>query len=273
MLVFLHIPKTAGTTFQFILENSLGLYHCHLGHLRKNVVEQADLDFVRKFFPWLRSIAGENLVDPSRYSLPNPFYMTLLREPVMRVFSHYQDAVRRCGSLLTFEQMLRSDETLQNIQVKLLAGGLNLGKAKSFLDRCDFVGLTEKFDLSLHALARLSPCRLNLNYKRKLRAADNVIKQTLQSDSRIVEMTREYNRLDLELYAFAVQEVFPKVCAKAGFTPWDNVVSFDRYSSEIRPGFLIHRLYNQTFFRQVYKLYSKWSARKRHNTEENRADR
>ena len=29
MIVFLHIPKTAGSTFQFILENTFGLSACH----------------------------------------------------------------------------------------------------------------------------------------------------------------------------------------------------------------------------------------------------
>ena len=56
MIVFLHIPKTAGTTFQFILENSLGMAHCHLGHLGKIFVDQRDLDFTRKLFPWLPAL-------------------------------------------------------------------------------------------------------------------------------------------------------------------------------------------------------------------------
>ena len=273
MLVFLHLPKTGGTTFQFILENSLGICHCHLGHLGKKVVDQRDLDFTRKLFPWLRSIAGENLVDPLRYCLPDPFYLTFLREPVARVLSHYQDTVRRNGSRLTFEEMLRSDEVLENIQVKLLAGGRNLDKAKFFLERCDFVGLTERFDLSLHVLERLSPCRLNLRYKRKLAAPDNTIRESIEKDSRLLEMTREFNRLDLELYSFAVNEIFPRVCAKAGFNPADRVPSFDRYTNELKPGFLLHRLYNQTFFRQVCKVYRKRRAREQSAPEQNPAGR
>jgi Sulfotransferase family len=261
MIIFLHIPKTAGTTFQFILENSLGVTHCHLGHMGKEVVDQRDLDFTRKFFPWLRSIAGENLVDPLRLSLPDPFYITFLREPVARVFSHYQNDVLRCGKTQTFEEMLSSDEVLANTQVKRLAGRADLGRAKMVLEKFNFVGLTEKFDLSLHVLDKLCPYKLNLNYKRKTIAINNSIKKSLESDSRAVEMTREKNRLDLELYDFAVKEIFPKFCAQAGFSPTDKVASFDKYSSEIKPGFLLHRLYNQTFFRNVYKVYKKRRAR------------
>ena len=261
MLFFLHIPKTGGTTFQFILENSLGPAHCHLGHLGKQVVDQRDLEFARKFFPWLRSLAGESLVDPLRLSVPDPFYITFLREPVARAFSHYQDEVLRGGKTLTFEEMLNSQDVLENTQVKRLAGQADLGRAKLVLEKFHFVGLTEKFDLSLHMLGKICPVRLNYNYKRKVTARDNAIKRSLESDSRLVDMTREKNRLDSELYDFAVKELFPRFCAQTGYSATETVASFDRYRSEIRPGFLLHRLYNQTLFRNVCKLYKKRRAR------------
>jgi len=263
MIFFLHIPKTAGTTFQFILENSLGVAHCHLGHLGYEVADQRDFDFARKFFPWLRSIAGENLSDPLRFSVPDPFYITFLREPVARVFSQYQDEVLRGGKTLTFEEMLRDDEVLENTHVKRLAGKADLGRAKMVLEKFNFVGLTEKFDLSLHMLDKICPVKLNYGYKRKVTARDNSIKKSLEADSRIVDMTREKNRLDLELYDFAVKEIFPKFCAQTGFSPADKVVSFDKYKSELQPNFLLHRLYNQTFFRNVCKVYKKHRAREK----------
>jgi hypothetical protein len=261
MLFFLHIPKTAGTTFQFILENSLGLKHCHLGHLGYKVADQRDFDFARRFFPWMRSIAGENLVDPLRFSVPDPFYITFLREPLARVFSQYQDEVLRGGKTFTFEEMLRDDEVLENTQVKRLAGKADLGRAKMVLEKFNFVGLTEKFDLSLHMLEKICPVKLNYGYKRKVTARDNSIKKSLENDPRIVAMTREKNLLDIELYEFAVREIFPKLLAQAGFLAADKVASFDRYKSELQPNFLLHRLYNQTFYRNVCKVYKKRRAR------------
>jgi hypothetical protein len=261
MLFFLHIPKTAGTTFQYILENSLGVTHCHMGHMGKHVVDQQDVDFTRKMFPWLRSIAGENLVDPLRFAVPDPFYITFMREPVARVFSHYQDDVLRGGKTITFEQMLETDDVLENTHVKRLAGKGDLDRAKMVLEKFHFVGLTEQFDLSLHVLGKLCPVRLNYNYKRKVTARDNSIKKALESDSRIVDMAREKNKLDLALYDFAVKEIFPKFCMQTGFSPTDKVASFDKYTGEIRPNFVLHRLYNQTFYRNVCKVYKKRRVR------------
>jgi hypothetical protein len=263
MLFFLHIPKTAGTTFQYVLENSLGITHCHLGHIGKHVVDQRDIDFTRRMFPWLRNIAGENLVDPLRLSIPDPFYITFLREPVARVFSHYQDDVLRGGKTLTFEEMLLSDEVLSNTHVKRLAGRLDLDRAKFALEKFHFVGLTEKFDLSLHMLQKSCPIKLNYDYKRKVTARDNSIKNSLEADSRMVDMAHEKNKLDLALYEFAAKELFPKFCAQTGFSPTDKVESFDKFKGEIRPNFLLHRLYNQTFYRNVCKIYKKRRARKK----------
>ena len=257
MILFLHIPKTAGTTFQFILENSFGVGHCHLGHLGNKVADQRDLDFARKCFPWMWSVAGHNLADTVGFKAPSPFCITILREPVARIFSHYQDNFTRGNRKQTFEEMVRADATMVNIQVKRIAGRADLDKAKSNLEKFGFVGLTEKFDLSLHVLQKICPVKLNYNYKRKVTARDNSIRKALEADSRIVDMAREHNRLDLELYDFAVKQIFPKFLAQTGFSATDKVASFDKFESELQPNFLLHRLYNQTFFRQVCKLYKK----------------
>ena len=257
MMIFLHIPKTAGSTFQFILENSLGITACHTNHAKKPVFTQRDLDFARKIFPVLRSIAGHNLVDPLSLAVPNPFHMTFLREPVARVFSQYQASVLG-GNRRTLEEEFRQNEELENLHVKLMAGGRNLDKAKRYLETCGFVGLTENFELSIEVLKRLGPYPLNLSYKRKNLAPDNRVKKSLEHDSRLVEMTREYNRLDLELYAFAVNEIFPKVCAKAGLNPADKVASHDHYTSEIKWKYLLCHFYNMSFYRQVCKVRNKY---------------
>jgi Sulfotransferase family len=203
----------------------------------------------------LRSIAGHNLIDPLKLSVSDPFYMTFVREPVARVFSYYQDSVRKGNNRTTFEEMMRMNENCENLQVKMMAGERNLDKAKRFLEKCTFVGLTEKFDLSLHILKRLVPCKLNLNYKKRRYYNDNSIKKSLENDNRMIEIAREYNNLDIELYSFAVNEVFPKLCARAGFNPTDKVASFERYTSEIKFKYTACHFYNMSFYRQICKFF------------------
>ncbi len=252
MIVYLHIPKTAGSTFQLILENSFGISHLHTSQNRREVFDRKDFDFARKFFPTLRSIGGGNLINPLELNLPDPFYVTFLREPVARVFSHYQHMVRS-GCQASFEETLVSEPKFQNLHVKMMSGGTDLNKAKLFLDKCGVAGMTEKFELSLHLLGKLSPYPFNLNYRRKQVAPDNAVKKKLESDPRAVELTREHNKLDLELYAYAVNEVFPRICAKAGVNPSDKVPSHEVADSANSLGYRMSGFYNK-IFRQVYKV-------------------
>lgn len=255
MIVYVHIPKTGGTSFQVILENTFGISHCHASHVRKNVFDKNDFAFARKVFPRMRSLSGSNLINPLELGIPDPFFATFTREPVARVFSHYQH-MARYGNPKPFEEELRANEAMQNLTVKILAGGLNLDRAKLFLEKCGFVGFTDKFDLSLRILDKLSPYKLNLNYRPGQVAPDNTLKKKLEGDSRAVDMTREFNRLDLELYSFARNEIFPRLCAKAGVNPLEKVepraVSADGLTLRYRLG----GLYNKRIFRELYRIRS-----------------
>ena len=254
MIVFLHIPKTAGSTFQFILENTFGLSACHTNHTKKPIFRQEDFVFAQKFFPRMKSLAGHNLVDPLALQVPDAFHMTFLRQPVARVFSHFQDTVLTGGKTWAFEEFMQRSDYAENLHVRLMAGERNLGKAKKYLERCNFVGLTEKFNLSLHLLEKLSPYPLNLNYKRRRTAATNTIRQPVADDPRMIELARERNQLDLALYDFAVKEIFPKFCARAGFTPDSAVTSFDTYTSDRHWHYRLCHLYNLLIYRQLGKL-------------------
>lgn len=254
MIVFLHIPKTAGSTFQFILENTFGISACHTNHTKKGVFTQADFDFVRRVFPRLRSIAGHNLRDPLSLNIPDAFYITFLREPVARVISQYHDSVTISSNRLGFEESLRTLENYENIHVKLMAGSRDLDKAKRFLEKAHFVGLTEKFELSLDIINRLCPLKLNLAYQRRRVTPKNRVVKRVDQDSRMIEMARDFNKLDIQLYEFAVNEIFPKVCAKAGVKPTDQAPSHETYKSDRHFNFVACAAYNMLFFRQLNKL-------------------
>ena len=253
VIIFLHIHKTGGTSFRSILERNFGASCCHTNQTRREMFTQADLEFVKRTFPRLRAITGHNLIDPLQLSVSDPFYATFLREPVSRTISQYQDTVLRGTNRATFEESLKTDGRLNNWQVKLMAGSENLDKAKRFLERCDFIGLTEKFNLSLQVFGKLAPCPLDLHFKRLIVAKNDKIQKALLADPRMLELAREHNQLDLELYAFALNEIFPKLCQKAGVNPAENVPSYEVSTNDKWLKYKCGRVYNK-LFRQIYKV-------------------
>ena len=253
MIVFLHIQKTGGTTFQSILQKNFGASCCHSDQTRRDLFSHADLKFVKKFYPRLRAITGHNINDPLQYSIPDPFYGTFLREPIARTISSYQASVLLGTNRASFEDSLKNRKGLNNHQVHFMAGEANLDKAKRFLERCHFIGFTEKFNLSLKLFEKLAPCPLNVNYKRLNSAKNNQIQTDLNADPRMVELARNHNRLDLELYDFALSEIFPKLCQKAGINPAEKVPSYEVAEDNQRLNLLWGRFYNKVF-RQIYKV-------------------
>jgi Sulfotransferase family. len=254
MIVFLHIPKTAGSTFNFILENSFAICACQTNHTKKKIFTQPDFEFARKVFPCLKCLTGHNLIDPLQLSVPDPFHITFLRDPIARVISQYRDSTNLGHNTRSFEESMKSLPDYENLHVKLMAGESNLDKAKRYLEACSFVGFTEKFDLSLHMLKKLTPYKLNLKYVRRRVTPANAPKVALEKDDRMMEIARDFNRLDLELYSFARKEIFPKFCAKTGYKEEDKVESFEYYKSESRPKFLAFSAYNMLLYRQLCKL-------------------
>lgn len=261
MIVFLHIPKTAGSSFHSVLEDNLGISYCRTDHMQVRIFNQEDLTFAKKTFPRLAGIGGHNLVAPLKLSEPDIFHMTFLREPLSRVLSNYQEKTlhrqSRGQPVLDFEEALQTDEELGNLQVKLMAGSSNLDEAKRYLRECRFVGLTEKFDLSLHVLGKISPFPLDVRYKKSREQADNRIRKKLEADPRAMELLREHNRLDMELYEYAAGEIFPRLCKRAGFDPDQKIVSLNTFNPRTDFKRRVSRFYNRIVYRNLCKLRRK----------------
>jgi len=168
----------------------------------------------------------------------NRFLFTFLREPIERVVSLYFFMRGRPGRVgpdsppdpnsvvalqaaqsLSFKQFLLSDDPkirmyTSNQQTKILAYDHRpdyLGDASDMLSRAEtnlaqfaFVGITELFDESVHALSEklalnepLTPRKLNINEKR----------ETVESlDEDVVDIVRQLNLLDAKLYQKALSD-------------------------------------------------------------------
>ena len=216
VLAHAHIPKTGGSTLRHVLRSSLGIRHCDVWRPRREPFGEEDLALARRAHPFgLWSISGHGLLRPSAH-LPaeEVLCFTFLREPVARLLSAYQHHVRsrrriREGRpVKSIERFLRH-RTSTNRQVQFLSGGQDLEAAKRELERMFFVGLVERFDESLAGLALLSPHPLAARSAARNVSQGDGAKQAVLADPGLARRVVDANALDLELYAFARDVLYP----------------------------------------------------------------
>jgi hypothetical protein len=73
----------------------------------------------------------------------------------------------------------------------------------------------------------------------------------------MLELARAHNLLDVQLYEFAVKEIFPKILDKAGLKPDDPVPSYEVLKNENYLRSKFGRAYNKVF-RQIYRVRQKF---------------
>jgi hypothetical protein len=178
VLIFTHVPKSAGTSLDHVLSGmaavrglrfrrAMGtLYGIFLGagkgdapadfaHLQSDVLER--LDIVSGHLPF----GGHaRLTHPA-------FYMTILREPMERLVSHFRFGVRRGGwpEARSFDDLFLEGHMIDNLQTRQIAGVTdpNVPCTAAVLDQAlanlrghyGIVATTDTFDSALKALIAL----------------------------------------------------------------------------------------------------------------------
>jgi hypothetical protein len=223
LVAFIHVQRTGGSTLDGILRRQYGSSYAGVGNLK---TYRATLDRIRKIGtspdPGLRAIRGHMAFGVQEFLPPDTRYVTLLRDPVERVISHYHLLLHRDspvqdfglppmpGRLTLKECVADGRYLLDNLQTRMLCdsssplgevGFERLEEAKRNLrERFFVVGLTEQFDRSLVLLqSRLSLPRVS--YRRRSVAPDRPAASKIgQTTIRLIE---KRNALDLELYEVA----------------------------------------------------------------------
>jgi len=232
-LIFLHIPKTAGTTINNILENNYPInsrFYINPSNTKESRSILAEMPEESKSN--IRLLYGHmgfgwhNLL-PTKCN-----YITFLRDPVERVVSHYNyvkfrlDHKHYLREIVERENMGISEyvssgvcDELNNGQVRLLTGiedslQVPYGESKfeygfnnrEYLDMAlnnlsehfAFVGIQSEFDKSLVLLRHKHQLIKNIKYKARNVGAKRYAKvNPTEADLALI---RKYNILDLELY-------------------------------------------------------------------------
>lgn len=222
VLIFLHIPRTAGTTLSRFLQSRFALDQVFPAFLTGGETLSEQLLALRALPPAARKRIRLVLAGHAEYGQHEAFaaptkYITVIRDPVDRVISSYRflhehpddplygEVVGRRMSLASF---VTSDSAkgINDWQARCLAGvpwsASNWGpdvleRAKENIDRHVLVGLTERFQETVVLLGRLFGWRY-LYY-----AALNISTWQAECSEEDRRLILERNRLDQELYEFA----------------------------------------------------------------------
>jgi hypothetical protein len=225
-LIFLHIPKTAGTTLNRIIEwqyNPFSIFTMDPYRIRATAERLEKLPERRR--RRLRVVRGHLYYGVHEFLPQGATYITMLREPVARFLSSYYFIQRRplhpmhrkvATERVGVEDFIRLTPHRQNLQCRLIAGIKSEGKCdERILDQAkenlmksfSVVGICERFEESLVVIAKSFNWEIPFYENRK------VSKTRPQVEPSAIEMIREHNRLDLELYEFG-KNLFQEMVAK-----------------------------------------------------------
>ncbi|MBW4463826.1 MAG: sulfotransferase family protein [Pegethrix bostrychoides GSE-TBD4-15B] len=216
VMYFCHIPKTAGMTFRTIIEDQFACEDVCPATLNAQL-RKLTLEELRRYRLFRGHLGFSNL--PGLLPNKRVVNITVLREPVARVISHY-DYIRRMPgdphyaavkdmSLEEFAQRLTAGKLGKNIQTYHVAKTtrFNLNKlsveetmalAVDSLDAFGFVGLVERFQDSLFLLSYIFGWKPILNSRRENAAKQK--KPLAEIPSGTLEVIQANSQLDAQLY-------------------------------------------------------------------------
>lgn len=219
IVIFLHLPKAAGSTLGSILERQYGqdrvlkLYDSFYGE----ELEALSPDRLER----LRAIMGHFYFGAHQYSSKPATYVTFLRDPVKRVSSHYRYVQGDPGHYLypVAQQHSLKEYVLHcgkaepnNDQTRLLAGkdcALEDGTwsiemlpaaKRNLKESFSTVGVVEEFDRSLILMKRVLGWRIPFYVKQNVSRPH---KKDGGLDPDTVRVIQAHNQLDADLYVYA----------------------------------------------------------------------
>lgn len=203
-IIFMHIPKTAGTSTRLSLQS---VYRDKYFNLTPMQDPWPDLSGCHNF----QAFSGHILLDHPIYEKFDRFiHVAMLRNPVERVMSQYNylrtaviHPLHQFAIKTPLKEIFKTDRAgaewgMSDLMVRHIGQG-DLNQAKSNLTEIfSYFGLTERYDVFFNGLAsKLSWFWESSRYD-NISVYDNVF-----FDDSDIEMIVEHNQLDIELYEYA----------------------------------------------------------------------
>lgn len=266
-LIFLHTPKAAGSTLNTIIDRQFlpsVIFKINNSDVQKSINEFKNIVEEKRIK--IRCLMGHMPFGLHRY-LPQPsIYVTLLRNPIDRVISHYYFVLRNPNHYL-YEKVTSNNMSLKdyvssaispeltNGQTRLISGvervdSINgdefvsadiLEIAKKNLQDYFVVGLSEKFDESLILFKRILGWKNIFYIKRNVTDRRPSINEI---DEETIKTIIEYNKLDIDLYIFA-EQIFENFLKGQGASFNKQVEHFrllNKYYYPFSPHRMIHKI-------------------------------
>ena len=257
-LLFLHIPKAGGTTLHSVIERQFA------PHVTFTISGMTPSKSIREFIELpperrskIRLLKGHMPYGLHKYLSVPATYITMLRDPVDRVVSHYyfvrrspgvghhreveqgrmglDDFVRERAAIGANNDQTRLISGVEKVNAKLWNNGQGVNEeagdvdilaiARANLrDHFTLVGLAENFDESLLLLKR------RLGWRNVYYVKQNVTKGRLakkQVPRETVSLIEKHNELDMALYEYARQR-FEEAVAEQGASFAGDLRRFQR---------------------------------------------